>query len=84
VTRLDQARQVIARVHASLPSDCPLEVRRKAIDEAYPFGAREYHPYKAWLKARRAYLAPYGHIPRNAPPESPMERMMRRSAEAEA
>lgn len=26
---------------------------RRRVDAAYPFGAREYWPYKAWLKERR-------------------------------
>ena len=77
-TRYDQAMGVIRQVHDKLPIDISLEDRRKAIDAAYPFGARKWSPYKQWLKARRAYLCPYGHIPRNAPQESPMERMMRR------
>lgn len=52
------------------------------LSAAYPFGPRAYSPYKQWLKARREYLCRYGHQPRNAPPESPMERMMRRAREA--
>lgn len=27
-----------------------------AIDAAYPFGARELHPYKQWLKARKEFM----------------------------
>ncbi|MFL5900918.1 MAG: hypothetical protein ACJ75S_06930 [Solirubrobacterales bacterium] len=75
----DMAQETIQRVHASLPDDATLEQRKKAIDDAYPFGERKYSPYKTWLKARRSYLARYGHKSRSAPPESPMERMMRRA-----
>jgi hypothetical protein len=27
----------------------PEKVIRKALKEAYPFGLRQYHPYKIWL-----------------------------------
>jgi hypothetical protein len=27
------------------------------VDAAYPFGERRYHPYKAWLKERRLFIA---------------------------
>lgn len=73
------AKDTIDRVHASLPADISLADRTKAIDAAYPFGSRECFPYKAWLKERRSYLVKYGYQVRNAPPESPLERMMRRA-----
>lgn len=75
----DRARETIQRVHFALPDDTALAERVKAIDAAYPFGERAHHPYKVWLKERRAYLTRHGFTPRNAPPESPMERMMRRA-----
>lgn len=78
----ETARRVITEVHLSLPEEADLATRRKAIDAAYPFGQRRYYPYKTWLKARREYLVKFGHVPKNAPPESPMERMMRRSKAA--
>ena len=31
---------------------------RKKVSEAYPFGARAYYPYKAWLKAVTDILGP--------------------------
>ena len=74
------ARETIQRVHAALPADASLTTRKAAIDAAYPFGERAYSPYKTWLRARREYLCRFGHVPRNAPPESPLKRMMRRSA----
>ena len=77
----DEARRVIGRVHAGLAEDATLAERRKAIDAAYPFGSRDNAPYKTWLRARRAYLVRYGYKPRNAAPESPMERMMRRGGQ---
>ncbi len=64
----DQARATIAAVHAGLPKTATLDERKAAIDSAYPFGDRAHWPYKAWLKARREYLAGWGYKPR---PDSP-------------
>jgi hypothetical protein len=75
------ARETIAQVHAGLPSGASLSDRKKAVDAAYPFGPREYWPYKAWLKARKAYLVQYGYGP-PLPIEvhlSPLERMQKAS-----
>ena len=43
-----RSRQVIAEVMASVPADATLPQVRKALRDAYPFGAREHHPYKVW------------------------------------
>jgi hypothetical protein len=59
----DRAREVIAEVHAALPSDATFEDRKKALFDAYPFGERRYSPYKTWLSAQRAYLAQYDPSP---------------------
>lgn len=81
----DTAHRVIQEVHAGLLESATLAERRKAVDAAYPFGERAYGPYKAWLRARRWYLARYGYQPKSkALVESPMERMMRRARRAEA
>lgn len=56
------ARRTIARVHAELPADATLAQRTAAVDAAYPFGERAMWPYKAWRKARRAYLVKFGYI----------------------
>lgn len=53
----EQARKVIAQVHATLPEDATLKQRKAALKNAYPFGPRQYWPYRAWCKARREYLA---------------------------
>jgi len=55
----DEARAVIGRVHASLPGTATYAERKKALHDAYPFGPRMYHPYKAWCKVQRSYLARY-------------------------
>jgi hypothetical protein len=87
-----QALAVIAEVHGKLPSGATLDERKAAVDAAYPFGPREYHPYKEWLKVRADYLQLFGYVSKGkkkvgkwrdeAPglfAESPMERMMRRA-----
>lgn len=73
---IDHARATIADVHASLPADATLAQRQAAVDAAYPFGERARFPYKAWLKARRAYLTQFGHRPRGQTNETLLERMM--------
>lgn len=55
----DKARAVIGEVHVTLPKDASLSERKKALRDAYPFGPREYHPYKMWCKAQREYLAKF-------------------------
>lgn len=59
----DSARAAIQRVHAALPADISHAERKKAVDAAYPFGARKHWPYEAWLKARRGYLGRYSNAP---------------------
>lgn len=71
MSRTDESRRVIAQVHATLPADISFADRRRAIREAYPFGEREYWPYKAWCKAQREYLAKYD-------PKAPLLREMMR------
>lgn len=66
----DSAREVIAQVHASLPPDATYEQRKKALHDAYPFGPRQYFPYKCWCKAQRAYLAKYKPPKDSTPLES--------------
>lgn len=48
------SREVIDRVvaeHKANGGDL-----KKMIDAAYPFGQRQYHPYKIWLSERKAAL----------------------------
>lgn len=44
----EHARPIIARVLAETKGKPENEIR-KALRDAYPFGPREYHPYKIWL-----------------------------------
>lgn len=57
-----KSREVIAEVARDIPDDAPMKDRKRAIDAAYPFGERAYWPYKAWLKARKAYLSKFGPV----------------------
>lgn len=59
----DAARRAIAQAHLTVPADATLTERKRIIDDAYPFGERSMWPYKAWLKARKAYLVKYGYGP---------------------
>ena len=51
-----RSRQVIARVMASVPADATLPQVRRLLREAYPFGTRQYHPYKMWCSEQRIAL----------------------------
>ena len=46
----------------------------KSIDAAYPFGEREHHPYKVWLRERKVFFARHG-IPRNGKRKSQQEQL---------
>lgn len=50
-----RANRVI-RQAIELNEDASREAIRAAVDAAYPFGERMYHPYKIWLKVRREYF----------------------------
>jgi hypothetical protein len=50
----------------TVPEGASLKDRMKIIDAAYPFGERAFHPYKAWLKARKAYEMRHGGKMRSA------------------
>lgn len=74
-----QAATAIRQAHSLVPNDATLKERMAVIDAAYPFGTREYHPYKMWLKERAEYLRAYGYKPKSkALHETPLERLMRR------
>lgn len=60
----DWNNRAAAAIHKALKESSHLQAaeRLKAVDAAYPFGARKYHPYKQWLKVRRMILAQHGLI----------------------
>lgn len=63
------ARATIDLVALTIPADAPFKERKALIDAAYPFAERSHWPYKAWLKARKSYLAKYDPAkPKPAPP----------------
>lgn len=65
----DRAAPVVGEVIRRVgQSDMP--ALRKALAEAYPFGKRVNHPYKAWLSEVRRQL---GH-PLNTPKADPANR----------
>jgi hypothetical protein len=55
------AAEVIAHVHEGLAEGATLAERKRAVDQAFPFGERRRWPYRAWLNARRRYLVRYGY-----------------------
>lgn len=87
MTWANVAWRAINEAHATLPADTSFADRKKAVDAAYPFGERAMWPYKAWLSARKAYLARYSDKPAGplAPlPLSPLERAKARADEIAA
>ena len=52
----DRCRPLIAAVLDALPAGATREECRKALSEAYPFGPREHHPYRVWLRECRESL----------------------------
>lgn len=59
----ESARVYIRKVHESLPETATYAERRKAVQDAYPWGERRYHPYKMWCKAQREYLGRFKNDP---------------------
>lgn len=51
----DKARPIIAKVLAD-NAGATLADKRAALRSAYPFGAREYFPYKVWCDECRVQL----------------------------
>jgi hypothetical protein len=74
----DSARSHIATIHDTLPADATFDQRVKALRDSYPFQMRSGWAYKAWLKARKEYLAKYATPTTDTKqwPLSPLERMI--------
>lgn len=81
---MDEARAVIARVHAGLPADADLATRKRALRAACPGHFRQTSwGRKVWPKAVKEYLKPSAPKSDAGIPDnhlSPLERMMRRAA----
>ena len=66
-----RAHRIIAQVIADNPTVTEEKAMRKLISAAYPWGQREYHPYKAWCKAvSETFAQPVQH---NLPPKRPSQ-----------
>lgn len=59
----ERARDGISAMTRDWPRDMPFAERRRALQAAYPWGERANHPYKAWCKAQREYLARFDDRP---------------------
>lgn len=68
-----EARQAIETALAAIPKDASFSDKKAGIDAAYPFGPRQYHPYKIWLSERKAWLARLSDAPAG-PLLSPLDR----------
>lgn len=81
----ESARNHIRRLDAALPADMTFEERKRAVQDAYPWGERRYHPYKMWLKAQREYLLRFADPSHDSKrfPLSPLERAIARSKRLE-
>lgn len=56
----EAARRTIQRVanEAMRENPAPTDAElRKRISDAYPFGPRQYHPYKIWLSEVKKYFS---------------------------
>lgn len=51
-----RAEEVARRTLAALPECATLSEQRRALRAAYPFGAREHHPYRVWCDVVRKEL----------------------------
>lgn len=60
-----EAQQVVRATLARLPEGATLKEKRAALRNAYPFGPRQYYPYRVWCKTVREEL---GQEPIEGPP----------------
>lgn len=78
----DRCRPLIASVLDALPVGATRRECERALSEAYPFGPRENHPYRTWLKESKAALdrrfagRPEPGVPRVAYTLTPYARQM--------
>lgn len=75
----NEARRVVAATLAGLPAGATIDEKRKALRAAYPFGPREYWPYKAWCNAVRAALGLKAKKPKSKKPpkdKTPIDELM--------
>lgn len=51
-----RAAAVVCATLKALPKDADAKAKRKALRDAYPFGARKHWPYKMWCSVVREAL----------------------------
>ncbi len=76
----DSARPIIARVLNETAGKPEADIK-KALYDAYPFGMREYHPYKIWLdeiRVQRGLKKVYqrGHHPKKVVVDPAQEKLL--------
>lgn len=64
----DYARPIISRVIAENKGK-PIKEIRAALSAAYPFGERQYHPYRIWLDECAVQLGTKKQKPKNGSAE---------------
>lgn len=65
MTWREEAAQIIREATRDLPGDTPLKERMRVVDAACPSDWRRVSwPQKAWQRARREYLVPFGYQPK--------------------
>lgn len=73
----ERARDVILTVmRGAMAEGLTREEMLERVDESYPFGARKYYPYQAWLQVRRSLLY------ESAPSAPPIPSKVRKPSEA--
>ena len=73
MTWRDRARPLIAQVISRVGTE-DMKGLRKALREAYPWGPREYHPYRIWLDEIRVQLGTKQEKPKPEPSSPSSER----------
>ena len=72
MTWRDKARPIIAEVLEKTKGQDETAIRA-ALYQAYPFGPRRYHPYKAWLDEIRAQRGLKKRKPETSEPPDPRQ-----------
>ena len=61
----ERAQPIIAKVLREMSGKPEAEIR-KVLYDVYPFGVRQYHPYKIWLDEIKRQRGTKGRMPRKA------------------
>lgn len=63
------AKPIIAKVIREVGTD-DMKALRKALSDAYPFGVKQYHPYKVWLDEIKFQLGQKKHLNNTPRPDN--------------